>query len=121
MATCVVSWLTFITLFSVSTIVRWLATSLGTNMTNDYQTDAVQSPKHGHLHGFLACLIPYLIIFFLSKYNRLLAGYMGSVGTDMTIDLSPPKALYIDVRVKQDYGELETPDGEVKQIQIMLL
>ena len=46
---------------------------------------------------------------------------MGSVGTDMTIDLSPPKALYIDVRVKQDYGELETPDGEVKQIQIMLL
>ena len=90
-------------------------------MTNDYQTDAVQSPKHGHLHGFLACLIPYLITFFLSKYNRLLAGYMGSVGTDMTIDLSPPKALYIDVRVKQDYGELETPDGEVKQIQIMLL
>jgi len=55
---------------------------------------------------------------FFSKYNRLLAGYMGSVGTDMTIDLSPPKALYIDVRVKQDYGELETPDGEIIQLKV---
>ena len=38
---------------------------------------------------------------------------MRNVGTDLTNDLAPPKALYIEVRVLQDYGELETPDGEV--------
>lgn len=54
---------------------------------------------------------------FFSKYNRLLANYMSSVGTDMTLDLSPPKSLYIDVRVKQDYGEIETPDGQVIQLK----
>lgn len=55
---------------------------------------------------------------FFGKYNRLLANYMGSVGTDITVDLAPPKALYIDVRVKQDYGEIETPDGEVIQLKV---
>jgi hypothetical protein len=38
---------------------------------------------------------------------------MKSVGTDLTSDLCPPKSLFIEVRVKQDYGELETPDGDV--------
>eukprot|EP00088_Acartia_fossae_P058626 TRINITY_DN6884_c0_g1_i1.p1 TRINITY_DN6884_c0_g1~~TRINITY_DN6884_c0_g1_i1.p1 ORF type:complete len:187 (+),score=13.14 TRINITY_DN6884_c0_g1_i1:45-605(+) len=55
---------------------------------------------------------------FFSKYNRLLGSYMGSVGTDMTVDLTPPKSLYIDVRVKQDYGELETPDGQTIQLKV---
>jgi hypothetical protein len=38
---------------------------------------------------------------------------MKSVGADITTDLCPPKSLFIEVRVKQDYGELETPDGDV--------
>ena len=48
-----------------------------------------------------------------STYSKLLAQYMKSVGTDLTSDLCPPKSLFIEVRVKQDYGELETPDGDV--------
>ena len=39
---------------------------------------------------------------------------MASVGSDITIDINPQKSLYIMVRVRQDYGEIETPDGEVK-------
>jgi len=54
---------------------------------------------------------------FFSKYNRLLAGYMASVGTDLTTNLAPPKSLYVDVRVKKDYGEIEMPDGEVIQLK----
>jgi hypothetical protein len=48
-----------------------------------------------------------------SAYSKLLAQYMKSVGADITTDLCPPKSLFIEVRVKQDYGELETPDGDV--------
>jgi hypothetical protein len=48
-----------------------------------------------------------------SSYSKLLAQYMKSVGADITTDLCPPKSLFIEVRVKQDYGELETPDGDV--------
>eukprot|EP00088_Acartia_fossae_P054641 TRINITY_DN6297_c0_g2_i2.p1 TRINITY_DN6297_c0_g2~~TRINITY_DN6297_c0_g2_i2.p1 ORF type:complete len:198 (+),score=21.01 TRINITY_DN6297_c0_g2_i2:32-595(+) len=54
---------------------------------------------------------------FFTKYNRLLVNYMSSVGTDITEDLSPPRNLYVDVRVKQDYGELELPDGQVIQLK----
>lgn len=50
---------------------------------------------------------------FFSSYSKLLAQYMKSVGTDITTDLCPPKSLFIEVRVKQDYGELETPDGDI--------
>ena len=38
---------------------------------------------------------------------------MASVGSDITMDVNPPKSLYIMVRVRQDYGEIETPAGEV--------
>jgi len=54
---------------------------------------------------------------FFMKYNRMLVNYMSSVGTDITTDLSPPRSLYVDVRVIQDYGELELPDGEVVQLK----
>jgi len=50
---------------------------------------------------------------FFNKYNKALAGYMRAVGTDLTNDNAPPKSLYIEVRVKQDHGEIETADGEV--------
>ena len=53
------------------------------------------------------------MIDYFSKYNRILANYMASVGSDITIDINPPKSLYTMVRVRQDYGEIETPDGEV--------
>ena len=32
-----------------------------------------------------------------TKYSRNLAGYMRSVGADLTADLTPPKSLYIEV------------------------
>jgi GINS complex subunit 1 len=54
---------------------------------------------------------------FSSKYNRILANYMASVGTDLTTDITPPKSLYIMVRVRQDYGDLETDNGEVIQLK----
>ena len=92
-----------------------------TALPNDYRTDAAPPGALYMSCDILGCLKHTYITICFSKYNRLLAGYMGSVGTDMTIDLSPPKALYIDVRVKQDYGELETPDGEVKHLQIRII
>ena len=50
---------------------------------------------------------------YFSKYNRHLATYMRAVGTDLTSDMYPPKSLYVEVRVKEDHGEVETADGEV--------
>merc|ERR1712080_105613 len=41
---------------------------------------------------------------FFTKYNKALASYMRSVGTDLTTDLAPPKCLYVEVRVRQDHG-----------------
>jgi len=54
---------------------------------------------------------------FFSKYNKALAGYMRSVGTDLTTDIAPPKSLYIEVRVLEDHGELETADGDIIQLK----
>ena len=54
---------------------------------------------------------------FFAKYSRDLAGYMRSLGDgkglDLLTDLHPPKSLFIQVRCVQDYGELETDDGDV--------
>ena len=54
---------------------------------------------------------------FFSKYNKSLAMYMRSVGTDLTTDFAPPKSLYVEVRVLQDHGEIETAEGEVVQLK----
>ena len=50
---------------------------------------------------------------FFTKYTKSLAAYMRAVGADLTADMAPPKSLYVEVRVRQDHGEIETPDGEV--------
>ena len=54
---------------------------------------------------------------FFGRYSRDLATYMRSigdgVGLDLMSDLHPPKSLYVEVRCAQDYGELETEDGDV--------
>lgn len=43
--------------------------------------------------------------------------YMRSVGDgsgiDLTIDQAPPKSLYIEVKCLQDYGEMETEEGNI--------
>lgn len=56
-------------------------------------------------------------IAFFSQYNKDLAAYMRAVGDgagiDLTIDQAPPKSLYIEVKCLQDYGELETEDGNI--------
>lgn len=52
-----------------------------------------------------------------SKYNKMLANYMRSIGgeggLDLTQDLKPPKTLYIEVRCLMDHGEFETQDGNI--------
>jgi GINS complex subunit 1 len=50
---------------------------------------------------------------FFGKYNKILANYMRSLRTDLTTDMAPPKTLYVEVRVLQDHGEVETTDGEL--------
>ncbi len=59
---------------------------------------------------------------FFARYSRLLASYMRSVGggggggvegLDLTTDLRPPKSLYVEVRCLEDYGEMETDDGDL--------
>ncbi|KAK5645273.1 hypothetical protein RI129_006573 [Pyrocoelia pectoralis] len=52
-----------------------------------------------------------------SKYSSMLATYMRSIGDDggvnLTIDLNPPKALYIEVKCLVDYGQYELSDGSL--------
>jgi len=55
---------------------------------------------------------------FFTKYNKLLATYMRSIGEgkysiDLTQNMKPPKNLYIQVKVLTDFGEFETEDGDV--------
>jgi len=56
-------------------------------------------------------------IAFFARYGRDLAAYMRSVGDgsglDLTADLRPPKSLFMQVRCLQDYGEMETEDGDL--------
>lgn len=52
-----------------------------------------------------------------NNYNKILSGYMRSIGEgqgiDLTCDLQPPKDLFIEVRCVEDYGKFELEDGEV--------
>lgn len=54
---------------------------------------------------------------YFNNYSKSLASYMMSIGDgegiDLTIDLKPPKALYVEVRCIEEYGKLELEDGEV--------
>jgi len=54
---------------------------------------------------------------YFNQYNKDLATYMRSVGDgsgiDLTIDQAPPKSLYIEVKCLQDYGEMETEEGNI--------
>eukprot|EP00093_Oithona_nana_P011545 11545.XXX_769154_769790_1 [CDS] Oithona nana genome sequencing. len=54
---------------------------------------------------------------YFNQYNKDLAMYMRSVGDgsgiDLTIDQAPPKSLYIEVKCLQDYGEMETEEGNI--------
>ena len=54
---------------------------------------------------------------FFATYGRDLAKYMQSIGDgiglDLLNDLQPPRGLYISVRCNQDYGEIESEEGEV--------
>ncbi|CAG0886911.1 unnamed protein product [Darwinula stevensoni] len=48
-------------------------------------------------------------------YSKSLGMYMHSIGRqglDLTQNLQPPKSLYIEVRCLEDYGEIETDDGD---------
>lgn len=52
-----------------------------------------------------------------AKYSNMLAKYMRSLGEDggvnLGVDMTPPKALYIEVRCVVDYGKFELSDGSV--------
>ena len=44
----------------------------------------------------------------LNEYSNSLS----SLGNfDLTIDMAPPKELFIEVRIKEDYGEVELPES----------
>ena len=46
----------------------------------------------------------------INEYNKSLNG----LNIDLTVDMTPPKELFIEVRVKQDYGTVMLPEsGEV--------
>ncbi|XP_012522970.1 DNA replication complex GINS protein PSF1 [Monomorium pharaonis] len=51
------------------------------------------------------------------NYNKSLATYMRSIGDDnglnLTMNMSPPKTLYVEVKCLSDFGKLEIDDGEV--------
>lgn len=38
---------------------------------------------------------------------------VGEMGVDLLQHTRPPKCLYIEVRVLEDYGDFETEDGQV--------
>ncbi|XP_015113272.1 DNA replication complex GINS protein PSF1 isoform X2 [Diachasma alloeum] len=50
-------------------------------------------------------------------YSKSLATYMKSIGDNyglnLTMDMIPPKSLYIEVRCLVDYGKLELEDGQI--------
>ncbi|XP_069676358.1 DNA replication complex GINS protein PSF1-like [Periplaneta americana] len=52
-----------------------------------------------------------------NNYSKSLANYMKSIGEnhglDLTQDIKPPKAHYIEVRCQVDYGKFELDDGEI--------
>jgi GINS complex subunit 1 len=49
---------------------------------------------------------------FFNGYDRLLSRYMQSVDVDLAVDLdAPPKDLYVEVRVMQQYGDIVTANG----------
>ena len=52
---------------------------------------------------------------YLSAIDQLNKDYsFGSSSLDLTVDLTPPKELYIEVRIKKDYGAVMLPEsGEV--------
>lgn len=47
----------------------------------------------------------------LARYDELLAWYGAEVGLDLTVEMLPPKELYIEVRVLQDCGTLVMEGG----------
>ncbi len=52
----------------------------------------------------------------IDEYNKSLT--MGALALDLTIDMTPPKELFIEVRVKQDYGTVMLPEsGQVNLSQ----
>lgn len=38
-------------------------------------------------------------------------------GLDLTVDLQPPKSIYIEVRCVEDFGKFELYDGEVVHLK----
>jgi len=50
---------------------------------------------------------------YFAQYNNLLTEYIDSIDLDLTVDLEPPKDLYIEVRVLLSCGKIMTESGPV--------
>jgi GINS complex subunit 1 len=52
---------------------------------------------------------------YLSAIEQLNSDYaIGGTPLDLTVDLTPPKELFVEVRIKKDYGSIMLPEsGEV--------
>ena len=48
------------------------------------------------------------------EYDELLQTYMDQVGLDLTRNMQPPKSVRIQVKVKEDFGELMAESGVMK-------
>ncbi|XP_045476583.1 DNA replication complex GINS protein PSF1-like [Harmonia axyridis] len=58
----------------------------------------------------------HLEVEWISKYSSNLGKYMRSVGDEginLTLNLKPPKSLYVEVRCLSDYGRLELNNGHI--------
>jgi GINS complex subunit 1 len=50
---------------------------------------------------------------YFQNYDELVGDYMKTFNMDLTADLTPPKDLFIEVRVLQDCGEILLDTGSV--------
>ena len=50
----------------------------------------------------------------IDEYNKSLSSLNN---IDLTVDMDPPKELFIEVRVKEDYGEIILPESGVVNLK----
>ncbi|EYB81485.1 hypothetical protein Y032_0382g373 [Ancylostoma ceylanicum] len=58
---------------------------------------------------------------FFNEYCSSLAEFqagIGENGVNLLLSTHPPKALYVQVRVLENYGEFETSDGNLVMLQV---
>lgn len=68
----------------------------------------------GVMPGHVSALLSAQEKDYARGYDKLLRDYMVPIDVNLTTDLEPPKALFIEVEVLEDCGEIMTSAGPVK-------